>query len=457
MKQQPPSECGRYLLHDRLGWGGPLGTWRASSKEDPLDLAALKLLSPSSDGDDVALDALISENRLAERLTHPNVVRVKGQGCSEEYFYVAMEYAAGVDLGAVLRRGLERDRYLPVPLAVALVAQLCDGLEQVHRCVGVEGLPLGLVHRGLSPETCLVTFDGVVKLFDFGVAKLVTRVFQVPAGAVTRQLCYSSPEQVLGQPLDRRSDLFSLSVMLYELVTGQRLFPAASAFQAVKDVCEKPIPSPRSLNPHVSDELERVILRGLSRDRQGRFQGASELAEALRAAASGITPAPSMGLVQRYMTFTFGAELEAERRWRQEWSDKSILASPLPKSQLSMPPLSSGAMRSPRLGQPENRSWRRWSVEIPAMGKYSEPRGIAPRALEATLLNISQGGMLLRSKVMVTANSLVELALKIGRKTVEIRGKVRWWRRVHSEYQVGVQFERLQPELVETLSPGSKT
>jgi len=315
-----PTRYGKYLLLEKLNGGGMSEVWRAASSGATHANLAIKRMLPNMATDKEIVAMFINEARIAAQLAHPNIAQVFDLGRIGDDFFIAMEYVGGADLRMVLGRSAEVGVPMPIPLVAYVAAQICDALDYAHRKTGVSGEPLGLVHRDISPENCLVTFDGTAKLIDFGIAKVGRQASQTRAGVLKGKLGYMSPEQVTGQGVDRRSDLFSLATVLYELVTGRQLFKAENEYMTVHALCRGRIAPPSEANPHVPEALDRVVLKALSRDRGQRYQWASEMAADLRAFLAGVRPEQGAAQLRKYMSVAFAPELSLERARRTAWA-----------------------------------------------------------------------------------------------------------------------------------------
>jgi hypothetical protein len=232
----------------------------------------------------------VDEARIAARIQHPNVVHVYELGSEGSELFLAMEYLAGESLAGVLRRFAARGETMPPALAAYVVERACAGLHAAHELRGADGSSLEVVHRDVSPQNLFVGYDGTVKVLDFGIAKAKDRLTETETGAVKGKFGYMSPEQCAGGELDRRTDTFALSVILYEASTGRRLFKRESHVATVRAITDGPIPDPREIIGAYPDELAAVVLRGLSRPREGRFQTAAEMRAALVAASARFAP-----------------------------------------------------------------------------------------------------------------------------------------------------------------------
>jgi serine/threonine protein kinase len=223
----------------------------------------------------------LDEMRIAAALDHSNIVRVYDVGKSEGEYFLAMEFLDGEDLSRVLRASAARGQSLPLEHVIAIVCGVCAGLHYAHEKVGLDGQPLNIVHRDVSPENIFVTFDGDVKLLDFGVAKSARQVLHTDAGVLKGKLRYLSPDQCSSARLDRRSDIYTLSVVLWELVTQRKLVRGKARSEILRAIVDDDAPPPSAFEPDFPPELERIVMKGLARDPAQRYQTAQELQLAL--------------------------------------------------------------------------------------------------------------------------------------------------------------------------------
>jgi serine/threonine protein kinase len=210
-------------------------------------------------------------------LTHPNIVQIFDLGKIQKSYYIAMEFVHGRDLRSIQKRARDRGLRIPLDLSLLIVSKVCSALEYAHRKKDDKGRPMKIVHRDISPQNILISFEGDVKLTDFGIAKAATKASTTDRGALRGKLLYMSPEQAWGKPIDRRSDIFSLGIVFYELITEEKAFLGSSEMNILEMVRECRVSPPSSLNPRVPEGLERVVMKALERDPEARYQDASEM------------------------------------------------------------------------------------------------------------------------------------------------------------------------------------
>ena len=268
------AQIGRYELERPLARGGMAELFVAKLVDDAgfARRVAVKRALPELQRDRGFAEMFRAEARLAASLAHHNIVAVHDLGEDSAGFFLVMELLHGADVGAVLRAAPD---VVPLPIVLAIASDACAGLHHAHERYGADGVALGIVHRDVSPQNLFVTFDGCTKLLDFGIAKAIDKIGdrETRTGTLRGKVPYMSPEQCRGEQLDRRTDVFSLGIVLWELVTGERLFGALdeSDFEVFKQIVERDAPDPTTRRADTPPELARVIAKALSRDRAARY------------------------------------------------------------------------------------------------------------------------------------------------------------------------------------------
>lgn len=280
-----PAQFGKYLLLERIGVGGMAEVFKAKTfgAEGFERLVAIKRILSHLVEDDDFVKMFIDEAKIAVRLQHPNIVGIHDLGRAGGTLYIAMELVPGRDLRAIYDAEQKRQRKTPVGLACHIVMKMCEALHHAHFATGPHGEPLQVIHRDVSPQNVLVSFDGEVKVADFGLAKARGRMIQTQAGVVKGKLAYMSPEQLRGDEIDHRVDVFGLGIVLFELLTGTRLFLGPTDMDTLRRVYEARIPPMRELNPEIHPELEQIARRALAKDRDERYVTALDLHDELQA------------------------------------------------------------------------------------------------------------------------------------------------------------------------------
>lgn len=279
-----PVPFGKYLLLDRINVGGMAEVFKAKAfgVEGFERLVAVKRILPSIAEDNEFITMFVDEAKISVQLTHTNIAQIFDLGKVGDAYFIALEYVSGKDLRTLFDRARQRGEQIPVPMACFLTMKVCEGLDYAHNKKDSSGRDLHLVHRDVSPQNVLLSYDGEVKLIDFGIAKAAGKAGKTQAGILKGKFGYMAPEQVHGNAVDRRSDIFSLGIVLYELLTGERLFAGDSDFATLEKVRTAEIMPPSTYNRRVPEELEQIVLKALSRDPSSRYQTAMDLHDDLQ-------------------------------------------------------------------------------------------------------------------------------------------------------------------------------
>ena len=283
-------------------------------------------------------DMFREEARIAASIHHPNVVSVVDVVEERGELFLVLEYVDSTPLSSLLRTLSVEQRLFEPSVASRIVLDALAGLEATHDATDLYGAPLAIVHRDVSPQNVIVGVDGVARLIDFGIARAERRTCATHAGQLKGKSAFMSPEQARGEPLDRRSDLFSLGIVLHEALTAERLFAAEHRFESIRRIVDGAIPLPSERRPDVSPALDAVVSKALERDRDRRFACARELAEALEAACP---PAPHRE-VARAVEHLAGAALRTRRAALHE-----LLAAPPRRSTSAVPAGDRGVALAP--------------------------------------------------------------------------------------------------------------
>ncbi len=266
----------------------------------------LKVILPERANDQVAVHMFLDEARLAAALNHQNVAQVFEVGEDQGIHYLAMEYVHGQDLRALLAKAGSEGKRVPLELALTVVAGAAAGLNHAHDRRGPDGTPLGIVHRDVSPSNIMVGYDGSVKLLDFGIAKATARSVETQSGIIKGKFAYMAPEQCRGRDVDRRSDVFSLGIILYEISTQHRCFRADSDFDTMHRIVTGDVVRPSRLVPGYPAPLEAIVMKALAVDAAQRYQSAGDLLEALENFTIESRMSTSQMALGRFMREMFG-------------------------------------------------------------------------------------------------------------------------------------------------------
>ena len=277
---------GSYEIYEELGAGG-LATVHLARTRAVKDPVALKRLHPHIANVRELVASFIDEARLARHLRHPGIARVYEFGKLRGIYWIAFEFVPGPTVLQLKEHCYEYVGRIPVMVVLEIAYQLCDALDHAHNLCNELGHPLGIVHRDVSPSNVIVSITGQVKLIDFGLAKTKQSTVQSQAGVIKGKLNYVAPEYLAGGKLDARCDLWALGVVMYELLTGRRLFDAPEQGEILDRVRSLPIPSPSRVNPEVPHEVDAIVLKALARDPNQRWQSAGDMRDAIGVAAAG--------------------------------------------------------------------------------------------------------------------------------------------------------------------------
>ena len=265
---QDPVLFGKYTLLRRIASGGMAELFLALQRSVAgfEKLVVIKRILPSVNKDRDFIDLLMHEAKVAATLTHPNLVQTYDVGQVDGTYYIAMEHIHGEDVRGVVRQMRKKGvTSFPPEHALFIAMGVCAGLAYAHEQRTIDGQPMKLVHRDVSPQNIVVTYTGDVKIVDFGVAQ--SHSSREEKGSIKGKVPYMSPEQVRAEPLDHRSDIFAVGVVLYELTTGRRLFKAATDKETARLIVDGVVPRPSTVVPHYPPDLEAIVMRSLRRDR----------------------------------------------------------------------------------------------------------------------------------------------------------------------------------------------
>ncbi len=321
--KRQPIPFGKYLLLDRINIGGMAEVWRgkmfgAGGFER---LVAIKRILPNIAEDDEFISMFIDEAKISVQLNHANIAQIYELGQITNSYFIAMEYIPGRDMRAIFDRCRKKSEPAPVPLVAYVVSKMCEGLDYAHRKKNNQGQDLNIVHRDISPQNILISYEGEVKVIDFGIAKAAGKATKTQAGILKGKFGYMSPEQIRGLPLDRRSDIFAIGVCLYEMLTGERLFVGDSDFSVLEKVRKAEVAPPSTYNRRIPEALEKIVLKALARDVDERYQYANELGDDLQRFL--LTSDSIFGRkdLMQYMKSTFAEDVEREKQRLQEYAD----------------------------------------------------------------------------------------------------------------------------------------
>jgi eukaryotic-like serine/threonine-protein kinase len=372
-----PQKFDRYLLFDQIGKGGMAEIFlaRAETELGGRRLCVVKRILADFASHPQFAEMFIHEAKLAARLDHANIVQVFDLGRGDGELFIAMEYVEGIDLTDLLRRCTKQKIGLPFEFALSILAAVLRGLDYAHRRTTDDGRPLDIVHRDVSPSNVLISFEGEIKLCDFGIARANQLAFPEPSAdtsseALQGKAGYMSPEHARGEALDARSDVFAAGIVLWELIHGRRMYRQAGGNGTPLEQARRAeIPPfvPRGLANE--PELQRIAQKALAEGRDVRYASAAAMLRDLEAYMSETKLVASSLKLGNWLETNFGAELVGRRRMRQRAADAlekgpPVVLTPLdaaPSATTQAPPL------SPAVGPEGGAQVRRWRVQVGLM------------------------------------------------------------------------------------------
>jgi serine/threonine-protein kinase len=273
----------RYRVIEKLESGGMAEVFRAESEglQGFKKQVAIKRVLPHLSEKKKFISMFLDEARLSASLSHSNCVQVFDIGVGDSAYFIVMEFVDGANLKSIAESIRKQGREFPVSAAVFICAEICKGLSYAHEMKDANGVPQHIVHRDMSPPNVLVTKYGEVKIVDFGLAKASTQLEKSEPGIIKGKFSYLSPEAATGQEVDARTDIFAVGIMLWEMLSGQRLFLGETDYQTVRKVQQAQVPSISQINPRVPPDLEKIVQKALARDQTARYQTARELGQDL--------------------------------------------------------------------------------------------------------------------------------------------------------------------------------
>ncbi len=283
---------GQYQLLEKIAQGGMAEIFRGKA----LDFQGLerqvviKRILPHIAASQEFVQMLIDEAKIAVMLNHGNIAQVYDLGKVGDDYFIVMEYVEGKSISQVMKRLKTVGQPMPIAFAVAICAEIANGLDYMHRKTDDEGHPLHIVHRDISPQNVILSVYGTVKIIDFGIAKAKNKVTVTDSGVLKGKFAYMSPEHAEGMKLDHRNDIFSLGVILHELLTGERLFKGKNNQETVKRVKKARVSIPSERRPEIPETLDEIVLKALAKDRNQRYQSAGDFSRDLHRLLIQIAP-----------------------------------------------------------------------------------------------------------------------------------------------------------------------
>ncbi|MEA2414284.1 MAG: eukaryotic-like serine/threonine-protein kinase [Thermoanaerobaculia bacterium] len=297
------TKFGQYVLLEKIATGGMAEVWKARMRgvEGFQKIVAIKKILPHLSDNQDFIEMFVDEAKLAAQLNHNNIIHIYDLGKIQSSYYIAMEYIDGYDLKNILKKAQERDQPLSVEIALFVASKIAAALDYAHRKRDFEDKEMGLVHRDVSPQNVLISEEGDIKLCDFGIAKAASKASHTQAGALKGKLQYMSPEQAWGRNIDRRSDIFALATVLFEMLTARKLFAGDNELSILEQVREARVTPPSTYNDEVTPQIDAIVLKALQKDPANRYQTAGEMQRDLDAVLYNFKPTPTSADLAIYM------------------------------------------------------------------------------------------------------------------------------------------------------------
>ncbi len=286
---------GQYVLLEKIATGGMAEVWKARMRgvEGFQKTVAIKKILPHLSDNQDFIEMFIDEAKLAAQLTHNNIIHIYDLGKIQSSYYIAMEYVDGWDLKTILKKAQDHDQPMTAELALFVASKIAAALDYAHRRRDFNGNEMGLVHRDVSPQNVLISQEGDIKLCDFGIAKAASKASHTQAGALKGKLQYMSPEQAWGRNIDRRADIFALSTVLFEMLTGRKLFDGENEMSILDQVREARVKPPSGFNEEVTPAIDAIVLKGLAKEPENRYQTAGEMSREIDEVLYTFRPTPT--------------------------------------------------------------------------------------------------------------------------------------------------------------------
>lgn len=313
MSDFKPVQFGKYILLEKIATGGmsELYMGKITGAKGFEKLVAIKKILPHLTSEETLVSSFIDEAKLAAFLQHQNIVQIYDFGIMEDTYFITMEYLVGKDIRFVIEKSKQTNHHLSVENALHITTRICDGLYYAHNLKNFQGEPQNIIHRDIGPQNIFITYDGQVKIIDFGIAKAASQSTTTQKGFIKGKVAYMSPEQAQGKTIDHRSDIYSIGIILYELVTLKRMF-VGDTYQIYAKACKAEFEPPENINKNLPSDLYAILNKSLAKEPEQRYQSADEMASDLDKCISGLSFQPTVRGLFQYMKELFKEEVETE-------------------------------------------------------------------------------------------------------------------------------------------------
>ena len=318
-------QLGRYLLIEKIATGGMANVYRSKlfGVEGFVKDVAIKKILPHWSGNAEFIRMLVDEAKVLLHLTHSNIVQVFELNRQEDAYYLVMEYVDGVDLRTLSQRLKETARCLPLPLVCTIARQILNGLHFAHEKKDRTARTLGIVHRDVSPQNILISYEGEVKITDFGIAKIVGKTSETVTGTLKGKFAYMSPEQALGQKVDCRTDIFAMGILLFEMATGERCFKGDTDLETLEAVRQAHVVFPQISHERIPKRLREIILCALKKNREERYSNAADFQADLKTFENEMGLPTGAGDLKNFLAELFADQIAKKREEEEELSQRT--------------------------------------------------------------------------------------------------------------------------------------
>lgn len=323
MSNFQPTRFGKYLLLEKLATGGMAQLYRAKiiGVEGFEKFIAIKQILPHLAHEDELITSFIDEAKLAALLNHQNVVQIYDFGSMENSYFITMEFLHGKDLRAVNAKAREKAAPVSLENALYMISKVCAGLDYAHNLKDFQGKSLNIIHRDISPQNVFLTYQGDVKIVDFGIAKAASQSTITQVGMIKGKVAYMSPEQAAGKVIDHRSDIFASGILLYELVAGGRMFKGDDTLQILSKVREAEFTPLGTLKGGLPDKLYDIVAKALAKEPEDRYQSCADMQADIEECIFRLNLRPSGRSLAEYLKLLFAEEIEVEEKRMADTAD----------------------------------------------------------------------------------------------------------------------------------------
>ena len=305
---------GKYILLDRIAVGGMAEVYRAklTGEKGFEKLIVVKKMLPYMTEDPEMVTYFIDEAKLAALLQHENIIHIYDFGEMEGSYFIAMEYLFGRDLKSVFHKSSQMNLPIDLENSLFIASKICEGLEYAHNLMDLHGASLNIVHRDISPQNIFITYDGKIKTIDFGIAKTTTQTTKTQVGIIKGKVAYMSPEQAEGKSIDRRSDIFAVGILLYEMITRKEMYDG-DTMQVLNKAINAQYEPPENLTPGLPPKVYEILHRALNKNLEKRYQSCGEMMTDIENCLYDIKCRPNAKMLEKYITSLFEKEYSDEK------------------------------------------------------------------------------------------------------------------------------------------------